>query len=79
MFGGKVDMVLQQFYEAFAKHHIERIFPRGEPFDPNRHEAVSVIETDAVEPDHIAAVFQAGYILHDRVIRPAMVQVAKKQ
>jgi molecular chaperone GrpE len=74
-----VEMVLQQFYDAFAKNDIERIFPIRESFDPNRHEAVSVVETDAVAPDHIAEVFQAGYILHDRVIRPAMVQVAKKQ
>lgn len=72
-----IEMAKQQFYEAFAKHHIERIEPKGELFDPNRHEAMGVIETDEVKPDHVAEVFQAGYLLHDRVIRPAMVQVAK--
>jgi molecular chaperone GrpE len=73
-----IEMAKQQFYEAFSKNNIERIVPKGELFDPNRHEAMGVIDTDEVEPDHIAEVFQAGYLLHDRVIRPAMVQVAKK-
>lgn len=74
-----IEMAKQQFHEAFAKNNIERIVPRGELFDPNKHEAMGVIETDDVEPDHIAEVFQAGYLLHDRVIRPAMVQVVKKR
>ncbi len=73
-----IEMVQQQFLDALNKNNIERIDPQGERFDPNIHEAMGVIETDAVEPDHIASVFQPGYILHDRVIRPAMVQVAKK-
>jgi len=73
-----IEMAKQQFYEAFSKNNIERIVPKGELFDPNRHEAMGVIDTDEVEPDHVAEVFQAGYLLHDRVIRPAMVQVAKK-
>ncbi len=74
-----IEMAKQQFYEAFSKNNIERIVPTGELFDPNKHEAMGVVETDEVEPDHIAQVFQAGYLLHDRVVRPAMVQVAKKK
>lgn len=74
-----IEMVQQQFYDAFKQHHIERIYPMSEPFDPNQHEAMGVVETNEVEPDHIAQVFQAGYIYHDRVIRPAVVQVAKKK
>lgn len=74
-----VEMVKQQFHDAFEKNNIERIFPKGEVFDPNKHEAMGVIETDEIQPDHVAEVFQAGYLLHDRVIRPAMVQVAKKK
>ncbi len=73
-----IEMAKQQFYEAFSKNNIVRIVPKGELFDPNRHEAMGVIDTDEVEPDHVAEVFQAGYLLHDRIIRPAMVQVAKK-
>ena len=74
-----IEMVQQQLFEALEKNNIERIFPKGEPFDPNKHEAMGVIETDEIQPDHIAEVFQAGYMLYDRVIRPAMVQVAKKK
>lgn len=74
-----VEMVQQQLFDALKQHHIERVDPKGEPFDPNKHEAMGVIETDDVEPDHIAEVFQAGYFLHDRVIRPAMVLVARKK
>ncbi len=73
-----IEMVQQQLLEALNKNNIERVDPQGERFDPNIHEAMGVIETDEVEPDHVASVFQPGYILHDRVIRPAMVQVAKK-
>ncbi len=74
-----INMVKQQFYDAFKNNSIERTFPKGDLFDPNIHEAMGVIESDKVEADHIAEVFQAGYYLHDRVIRPAMVQVAKKK
>ncbi len=74
-----VEMVQQTFYEALSKNSIERQFPEKEPFDPNHHEAVGVVQTDEIQPEHVAQVFQAGYIMHDRVIRPAMVQVAKKK
>jgi molecular chaperone GrpE len=74
-----VEMVQQHLFEALKQNNIERVYPKGEQFDPNKHEAMGVIETDDIEPDHIAEVFQAGYFLHDRVIRPAMVQVAKKK
>jgi len=74
-----IDMVKQQIFDAFKNNNIERSFPKGDLFDPNIHEAMGVIESDEVEADHIAEVFQAGYTLFDRVIRPAMVQVAKKQ
>ncbi|MBU2512116.1 nucleotide exchange factor GrpE [bacterium] len=74
-----IKMVQQQLHDALKQNNIERVYPKGELFDPNKHEAMGVIETEEVEPDHIAEVFQAGYFLHDRVIRPAMVQVAKKK
>lgn len=73
-----IEMVHNQFLEALSKNQITRIEAKGELFDPSKHEAMGMIETDEVEPNHIIAVFQAGYMLHDRVIRPAMVQVAKK-
>lgn len=74
-----VEMVQQHLYEALKQNNIKRVLPKGELFDPNKHEAIGVIETEEVETDHITEVFQAGYFLHDRVIRPAIVQVAKKK
>ncbi|MGZ5177445.1 MAG: nucleotide exchange factor GrpE, partial [Burkholderiales bacterium] len=48
----------------------------GEKFDPHRHQAISMVEADA-EPNTVVQVLQKGYLLHDRVIRPALVTVAK--
>ena len=73
-----LDMVKGQLMEAFKSSQVERFSPLGEPFDPNLHEAVGVIDTNEYQPDHVALVLQAGYRVHDRVVRPAMVQVAKK-
>lgn len=74
-----VEMVQQHLFEALKQNNIKRVYPKGELFDPNKHEAIGVVETNEVEPEHIAEVFQAGYFLHDRVIRPAIVQVARKK
>jgi len=73
-----IEMVMNQLYDAFEKQDIKRIYPLGEKFDPTLHEAVAMVESDEVESDHVAMVMQAGYLLHDRVIRPARVQVCKK-
>ncbi len=55
---------------------LERLEPNGEPFDPNDHEAVSVLPTDdAAQDNHVAATFQAGYRFRGTVVRPARVQV----
>jgi len=74
-----VNMAKQQFYDGFAKHNIKRFDPLGEPFDPNHHEAVGMIPSTEFKNDHVALVMQAGYKQHDRVLRPAMVQVAKNE
>ncbi|MGK0289928.1 MAG: molecular chaperone GrpE [bacterium] len=74
-----VEMVRQQFVEALGKNEIAPIDALGKAFDPNLHEAIGMVDSDEVEPEHIAVVLQAGYTLHDRVIRPAMVQVANKK
>lgn len=72
-----IEMVQSQLFDALKKNNIERIYPLNEAFDPNKHEALSVIASEDIQPGHIAAVFKAGYIYHDRVIRPAAVQVVK--
>lgn len=73
-----VMLTLKQLNAAFEKAHIQAIDPRGQPFDPHRHEAMQMIESDA--PAHtVVEVFQRGYLIHDRVLRPAMVIVAKEK
>ena len=71
-----VDMVLRQFMDALAKMGLEAIGVEGEPFDPNVHNAVMREDADGVEEETVTAVFQKGYKLGDKVLRPAMVKVA---
>jgi molecular chaperone GrpE len=56
---------------------VARVDPLGEPFDPNFHQAVTVIESTTAEPGSVLQVLQPGFTLHGRVVRPAMVMVAK--
>ena len=71
-----VELTLKQLNSVFEKFNIVEINPVGQKFDPHRHQAISTIEADA-EPNTVVQVFQKGYLLNDRVIRPAMVLVAK--
>ncbi len=71
-----VDMVMRQFLEALGKLGLEEIEAEGVPFDPNVHNAVMREDADGVEPDTVTQVFQKGYKLGTRVLRPAMVKVA---
>lgn len=70
-------MVQREFEGAFAKHQIEIIDPVGEAFDPNAHQAMGEMVTDQIEPGKVAICFARGYKLRDRLLRPAMVQLAK--
>ena len=72
-----VDLTLKSFSDCFSKFNIEAVDPLGEPFDPALHQAMSMQENPDVEPNTVIAVMQKGYTLHGRVIRPAMVMVAK--
>lgn len=73
-----VEMVLKQFQQGFANENIEILNPIGEVFDPNFHQAVSVMPGEEGQETHtVIQVLQKGYILDDRVIRPAMVIVAE--
>jgi molecular chaperone GrpE len=72
-----VELTLKQLRAAFERARVTEINPAiGERFDPNRHEAMAAIEADA-EPNTVLAVMQKGYGLHERVVRPARVTVAK--
>jgi len=71
-----VRMVLKQMCDVLSRHGLEPIAALGEPFDPNVHEAVAVMPTDADPPDHVVNEFQRGYRLGEFVLRPAKVGVS---
>jgi molecular chaperone GrpE len=68
---------LRLLEQAFQDAGIASIDPRGEPFDPQVHEAMSVLASPSAEPDSVIDVIQKGYTLHTRLLRPARVIVAK--
>jgi molecular chaperone GrpE len=70
------ELTLKQLSGVFERFNLTEINPAGQKFDPHRHQAISAVEADA-EPNTVVQVLQKGYLLHDRVIRPALVMVAK--
>jgi molecular chaperone GrpE len=72
-----VSMTERDFLNVLDRHGIKRIDPSGEPFNPHQHQAMTEVENADVAPGTVVQVFQPGYILEDRVLRPAMVVVAK--
>jgi len=71
-----VELTLKQVDAAFEKFAIKEVNPIGEKFDPHRHQAMTTVESDRA-PNTVVHVLQKGYVLHDRVLRPALVTVAK--
>ena len=71
-----VEITARQLDSVFEKFAIKVLNPAGEKFDPHRHQAISQVESDQA-PNTVVAVLQKGYLLHDRVLRPALVTVAK--
>jgi molecular chaperone GrpE len=71
-----VELTSRQLNAVFEKFSIAEINPLGERFDPNRHQAIASIDSEQ-EPNTVVTVMQKGFLLHDRVIRPALVAVAK--
>ena len=72
-----VELTLKNFLEILSKFNIVQHNPQGEPFDPQWHQAITMIVNTKVVPNTVIEVMQKGYSLHGRVIRPAMVVVAK--
>ena len=76
-----VEATLRQLRTGFEKGRLQEINPVGEKFDPHRHQAVSMVPGNSVEPpvpsNHVVAVLQKGYLIADRVLRPALVAVAQ--
>ena len=76
-FHAGVELIYKQLQDALAKLGVRPIPAKGEPFDPRYHEAVEMVETTDAEDHHVLEELQRGYQLKDRLLRPAMVRVAK--
>jgi molecular chaperone GrpE len=74
-----VELTHKQFLETVGKLGVRQVSSTGSLFDPNMHQAVAQVESDTVEPNMVVEEFQKGYFLHDRILRPAMVTVAKEK
>lgn len=72
-----VELTQRQFMAALEKHGVVVVNPIGKPFDPDVHEAVAMVESAEVATNHVLEVMQIGYRLHERLLRPARVVVAK--
>ena len=72
-----LELVLKEINQAFSNNNVKEINPIGEKFNPNFLEALSVLEDQKKDPDQVLEVIQKGYLIEDRVIRPALVVVNK--
>lgn len=72
-----VELTERELLAALERNGVKRIVPKGEPFNPNFHQAVAEIPMEGVAPGSVIEVVEAGYVLEDRLIRPAMVVIAK--
>jgi molecular chaperone GrpE len=73
----RVNLTLKSLLDVLGKYHIEIIDPVGEPFDPNLHQAMTMVPNPDMEPNTVMDVMQRGYSLSGRLLRPAMVIVSK--
>ena len=73
-----IEATQRELEKVFGQHGITRIASTGLPLDPNQHQAMMEVPTDEHEPGTIVQEMQAGYMIKDRLLRPAMVGVAKK-
>ena len=73
-----LEIVEKEILNTFEKHSLKQINPLGEKFDYNLHQAMFEVPTNEKEPGYVVEVSQKGYLLHDRLVRPAMVGISKK-
>lgn len=72
-----VELTRKSLVETLAKYNVVQLDPVGEPFDPQFHQAMSMVENPDVEPNTVLVVMQKGYTLNERLLRPAMVMVSR--
>lgn len=73
-----VELIYKQFGEVLQKLNVTRVPAQGEPFDPRVHEAIEMVNSDEVPDNHVLEELQPGYRIKERLLRPAMVRVAKR-
>ena len=73
-----LEIVEKEILNTFEKHSLKQINPLGEKFDYNLHQAMFEVPTNEKEPGYVVEVSQKGYLLHDRLVRPAMVGISKR-
>ena len=73
------EMTLGLFLSSLGKFNVKQLNPVGEPFDPQLHEAMSMVPAPDAEPNSVVACIQKGYTLNDRLVRPAMGMIAKPE
>ena len=74
-----INIIEKDLISIFEKNNIKKIESQNKKFDPNFHQAMSEVENDKVDPGTILLEIQAGYLLGERLLRPAMVSVSKKK
>jgi molecular chaperone GrpE len=72
-----IELIDKQFHDVLAKLGVEPLEAEGQEFDPNYHQAVQMVETNDVKDNHVIDELQRGYKLKERLLRPAMVRVAR--
>lgn len=72
-----VELIYKQLQDALQRMGVQQVPAQGQPFDPRQHEAVEVVESNEVPDHHVLEELQPGYKIKDRLLRPAMVRVAK--
>jgi molecular chaperone GrpE len=72
-----MQLTYRQLMALLEKSGVQQLDPKGQPFNPDHHQAMSMAESAEVPPNHVLSVMQKGYRLHDRLLRPAMVVVAR--
>src|SRR3990167_6924417 len=72
-----IELTLKMFIDTLAKHGVQQVNPLGLPFNPEFHQAMSMVPNPDLAPNSVMAVLQKGYTLSGRLVRPAMVVVSK--
>jgi molecular chaperone GrpE len=76
-FRSGIDLIDRQFHDVLSRLGVEPIQAAGQPFDPNLHQAIQMVDTNEVADNHVVDELQRGYKIKDRLLRPAMVRVAQ--